>query len=157
MGGDPANPDVAPEVLDFLRRQTTLTLATASGSGAPRATALRYANDGVNVYVWMRPEATAARHLEENPKVSFEVHTDEKGLQGAGDATAVTGDEVADAVKRFAEKYAVLSAGGSTENISFFRITPSSLKLVDESYAGGRGETQMADVEYRGEVVYDAQ
>jgi uncharacterized protein YhbP (UPF0306 family) len=156
MAADTPNADVAPEVLDFLRQQTTLTLATASKSGTPRATALRYASDGLTLYVWMRGEATAARHLEENPQVSFEIHAEDKGLQGAGEASAVTGDEVDAAVQRFTEKYAVLSGGGSTESISFFRIRPASVKLVDESYAGGRGETQMADVEYRGEIVYDA-
>ena len=143
------NADVAPEVLDFLRQQTTLTLATASSSGAPRATALRYANDGVDLYVWMRPDATAAQHLAENATVSFAIHSDERGLQGAGKAEQVSGD---DAAPRFTEKYA-LAPGGSTDEVSFFRITASNLKLVDESYSGGRGETQLAGIEYPANVV----
>jgi hypothetical protein len=142
--------DVAPEVLDFLRAQTTLTLATASAGGEPRATALRYANDGVDLYVWMRPSATAAKHLGENPHVSFEIHSEDRGLQGAGSAQPV---DAVDAAQRFTDKYA-LAAGGATQELAFFRITPSSLKLVDEHYAGGRGQTQMADVEYRGQSVY---
>jgi hypothetical protein len=142
--------DVSEEVLGFLRAQTTLTLATASAAGEPRATALRYANDGVDLYVWMRPSSTTAKHLGENSRVSFEIHSEERGLQGAGTAEAV---DAVDAAQRFTDKYA-LAAGGSTQELAFFRIAPSSLKLVDEHYAGGRGETRMADVEYRDEVIY---
>jgi signal-transduction protein with cAMP-binding, CBS, and nucleotidyltransferase domain len=41
-------------------------------------------------------------------------------------------------------------------NISFFRIVPSDVKLVDEAYAGGRGETQIAGgPEYSVEQVYN--
>ena len=41
-------------------------------------------------------------------------------------------------------------------NISFFRIAPTDIKLVDEAYAGGRGETQMfAGAEYNVEHVYN--
>ena len=41
-------------------------------------------------------------------------------------------------------------------NISFFRIVPTNLKLVDERYAGGRGETQMFDgAEFQVDNVYN--
>ena len=46
--------EVPPRVLEFLGDNTTLTLATASPTGVPRATTLRYVNDGLNLYVWMR-------------------------------------------------------------------------------------------------------
>ncbi len=147
---------VSPEVLDYIREQNTVTLATASSAGVPRATTLRYASDGLTLYVWMRAEATAAQQITQNPQVSFAIHSEGKGLQGTGEGRIVLGgDEVARAVKLFAEKYAGLSGSGSTANISFFRISPMSVKLVDEGYAGGRGETQMVDVQYRQEVVYD--
>ena len=46
--------------------------------------------------------------------------------------------------------------GTSTMNISFFRIVPTNVKLVDERYAGGRGETQMfAGAEFQVDNVYN--
>jgi CRP-like cAMP-binding protein len=49
-----------------------------------------------------------------------------------------------------------MAMGTSTMNISFFRIVPTSVKLVDERYAGGRGETQMfAGAEFQVDNVYN--
>ena len=59
--------EVPPRVLEFLGDNTTLTLATASPTGVPRATTLRYVNDGLNLYVWMRSQAWAAKQIEQNP------------------------------------------------------------------------------------------
>ena len=156
MSADTEQLDVSPEILDYLRRQTSLTLATASPAGIPRATTLRYASDGLNVYVWMRSGAAAAKHMSANPVVSFAIDSEGQGLQGTGEAHPVlTGDEITRAIKLFAEKYAGLASGSQTANISFFRIEPLNVKLVDESYAGGRGETQLGELEYRQQAVYD--
>lgn len=147
--------DVPPQILDFLRGHTTLTLATASPTGVPRATTLRYANDGVTVYVWMRSESWTARQIQQNPLISFTIPEETAGLQGSGEARLVlSGDEAARAVDLFSQKFPA-AMGASTMNISFFRIAPLDLKLVDESYAGGRGETRMfGGAEYRVEQVY---
>jgi cyclic nucleotide-binding protein/pyridoxamine 5'-phosphate oxidase-like protein len=157
MSADGPQLDVSPDIIDYLRRETSLTLATASAAGVPRATTLRYASDGLNVYVWMRGTATAAKHMTANPVVSFAIDSEGQGLQGTGEAHPVlTGDEITRAVQLFSEKYAGLASGSGTENISFFRIEPLNVKLVDESYAGGRGETQLGELEYRQSAVYDA-
>ena len=148
--------DVPPRVLDFLRESTLMTLATASPNGVPRATALRYVNDGLTLYVWTRSQAWAARQIEQNPLVSFTIAHETAALQGTGQARVVIGgDEVERAVRLFGEKYPA-ALGASTMNISFFRIVPSDVKLVDESYGGGRGETQLAGgAEYSVEQVYN--
>ena len=41
-------------MVEFLRENKTMTLATATPNGVPRATTLRYASDDLNLYVWMR-------------------------------------------------------------------------------------------------------
>ncbi|MEA2271369.1 MAG: voltage-gated potassium channel [Solirubrobacteraceae bacterium] len=157
MSADSPQVDVSPEILDYLREQTSLTLATASLGGIPRATTLRYASDGLKIYVWMRSGATAAKHMGSNPVVSFAIDSEEKGLQGTGEVHPVlSGDEIASAVKLFTQKYAGLASGSQTTDISFFRIEPLNVKLVDETYAGGRGETQLGQLEYRQQAVYDA-
>jgi general stress protein 26/quercetin dioxygenase-like cupin family protein len=148
--------DVPPRVLDFLRDHTTLTLATASPSGAPRATLLRYVNDGLTVYVWTRSQSWSAKQIEQNPLVSFTIGEETTGLQASGETRLVlAGDEIERVVGLFAEKFPT-ALGASTMNISFFRIAPTDIKLVDETYAGGRGETQLfAGAEYHVEHVYN--
>ena len=99
MSADAPQLDVSPEITDFLRRQTSLTLATASLGGLPRATTLRYASDGLAIYVWTHSGATAAKHMQGNPVVSFAIDAEDKGLQGTAEAHPVlTGDEIATAL-----------------------------------------------------------
>jgi CRP-like cAMP-binding protein len=154
---DAAQPlEIPPRVLDFLSGHSSLTLATASPTGAPRATTLRYVNDGLTLYVWTRSQAWTAKQIEQNPLVSFTIADDNAGLQGSGEARVVlSGDEVTRAVELFSEKFP-MALGASTMNISFFRIAPTDVKLVDESYGGGRGETQMfAGADYEVDHVYN--
>jgi uncharacterized protein YhbP (UPF0306 family) len=155
MTDAPPSLDVPPQILDFLREHTTMTLATASQTGMPRATTLRYASDGITLYVWTRSESWTARQIEQNPLVSFTITEETAGLQGSGEALLViSGDEVSRAVELFSQKFPT-AVGASTMNISFFRIAPTEIKRVDETYAGGRGETRIfAGAEYKVEQVY---
>jgi nitroimidazol reductase NimA-like FMN-containing flavoprotein (pyridoxamine 5'-phosphate oxidase superfamily) len=148
--------DVPPRVLEFLREHTTMTLATATPGGAPRATSLRYVNDGLTLYAWTSSQSWTAKQIEQNPLVSFTIAEEDAGVQGSGEARMVlSGDEVARAVELFSEKFPT-ALGASTMNISFFRISPTDVKLVDETYAGGRGETQMfGGAEYHVDHVYN--
>jgi uncharacterized protein YhbP (UPF0306 family) len=148
--------EVPPRVAEFLRENQTLTLATATPNGAPRATTLRYVSDDMKLYVWMRSSAWAAQQIEQNPLVSFAINQESAGLQGSGQARVLlSGEEVARAVELFSDKFP-MAMGTSTMNISFFRIVPTNVKLVDERYAGGRGETQMfAEAEYQVDNVYN--
>jgi CRP-like cAMP-binding protein len=149
--------DVPPRVLGFLADHTTLTLATASPSGVPRATDLRYVNDGLTLYLWTRSEAWTAKQIEQNPLVSFTISDEAAGLQGSGEARVLlAGDQVARAIELFSDKFPA-ALGSSTMNISFFRIVPSDVKLVDENYGGGRGETHLfSGAEYTVDHVYNA-
>jgi CRP-like cAMP-binding protein len=148
--------DVPPRVLEFLREHTTMTLATASPTGVPRATTLRFVSDGLTLYFWTRSQSWTARQIQQNPLVSFTISEETAGLQGTGEARMVlAGDEIGRAVELFADKFPT-ALGASTMNISFFRIAPTDIKLVDETYGGGRGETQMfAAAEYKVDHVYN--
>ena len=148
--------DVPPRVLEFLREHTTMTLATASPTGVPRATTLRFVADGLTLYFWTRSQSWTARQIDQNPLVSFTISAETAGLQGTGEARMVlAGDEVGRAVELFSDKFPQ-ALGASTMNISFFRIAPTDIKLVDETYAGGRGETQLfAAAEYKVDHVYN--
>lgn len=151
--------DVPAHVLEYLRNQSTLTLATASPTGVPRATTLLYANDGPVFYVWTQPESTVARHVGQNPIVSFAIDEyasdwrETKGVQAAGKAKVVLNpSEVQRAAELFREKFASLGSGAPS-NISFFRIEPSDLQYIDGAGASG-GPDQAFGFEYQINVVY---
>jgi uncharacterized protein YhbP (UPF0306 family) len=136
--------EVPEHVLDYLREQPTLTLATASPAGVPRATTLIYVNDGPTVYVWTRPDTATARHMDQNPTVSFAIdeYTPDfrgtKGIQGVGEAQVVLNPaEVKGAKELFEQKYPALG-GALAANISVFRISPSELQFIDNTSAEGK-------------------
>lgn len=151
--------EIPDRVLDYLGEHATLTVATVSGAGVPRAASFTYANDGVTLYVWTHPDSTTARNLAQNPVVSFAIdsYSDDwrkiVGLQGTGEARVLlNADEIARVVELFAAKFPSLRPDRPA-NISFFRITPSEVQLVEgaeEEAAGG----QELGLEYRREVVY---
>lgn len=159
MSDGAQRPEVPDHVLEYLRERETLTLATASLTGTPRAATLTYASDGVTLYVWVHPETTTARNLQQNPIVSFAIdeYADDwrrtKGIQGMGEATVVLRPaEVDRAVELFAEKYRSLEKGRPA-NVSFFRIVPNDLQFIDGSERG-EGSDQAIGVEYPRDAVY---
>ena len=60
-------------VLEYLGEQSTLTLATASPTGAPHAATFLYVNEGPSLYFWSRATTESARHIEQNPMVAFTI------------------------------------------------------------------------------------
>ena len=51
-------------VLDYLGSEKTVTLATASPNGVPHASTFMYVNDGVELYIWVRPGSMTAEHIQ---------------------------------------------------------------------------------------------
>lgn len=152
-------PEVPERVLDYLREHETLTLATATRTGVPRAATLTYASDGITVYVWLHPDSTTARNIEQNPLVSFAI--DEyapdwrktRGIQGMGEADVILRpDELSRAVELFAEKFPSLERG-QPANVSFFRISPSDIQFIEGSESDEGGDQQFG-VEYSRDAVY---
>jgi uncharacterized protein YhbP (UPF0306 family) len=153
-------PTVPPHVLDYLREHNALTLATASPAGVPRAATLVYVNDGPTFYVWTRAAGTTARHVDENPFVSFTVDDyspdwrKTKGVQGNGRCRVVLSPaETRKIVELFSAKFPSVGAEDVPSNVVFFRIEPVSLLFIDNT-GGGPGD-QAIGQEYSGEVVYD--
>jgi uncharacterized protein YhbP (UPF0306 family) len=151
--------EVPGHVLDYLREQPTLTLATASPAGVPRATTLIYVNDGPTVYVWTRPDTATAKHMEQNPLVSFAI--DEftpdfrgtKGIQGTGEVQVVLNPaEVKRTMESFEQKYPSLG-GALSANISFFRISPSELQFIDNTSAEGK-DSGHGGIAFNRDLVY---
>jgi uncharacterized protein YhbP (UPF0306 family) len=130
---------VPPELLEYLAEHHTLTLATASPAGVPRASTFLYVNEGPTLYFWSRPTTITARHVEQNPVVSFTVDdysedlSRTRGVQGVGECSVLlSGEQIARIADLFGQKFPTLSPG-STMSISFFRIAPSELQFIDNT------------------------
>ena len=118
-------------VLEYLREHNTLTLATASGSGIPRAATFLYVNEGPSLYFWSKGSAISARHIQQNPMVAFTVDeytndlTQTRGVQGMGQCSMILdGTEVARVADLFGQKFPAL-APGTTMRINY-TFSPSS-------------------------------
>jgi uncharacterized protein YhbP (UPF0306 family) len=148
MSADQTPLNLPSPVLEYLAEKHTLTLATSSSSGVPRASTFLYVNDGPNLYFWSRATTTTARQIDQNPVVSFTIDeysadlSQTRGVQGIGEAgVLLSGEQIARVADLFGQKFPALSPG-STMSISFFRITPSELQFIDNStapQAGGSG------------------
>jgi uncharacterized protein YhbP (UPF0306 family) len=131
--------DVPPQVLEFLEKQQTMSLATASTSGMPHATTLLYVNDGPTLYFWSQATSSTSRQVAQNPVVAFTIdqYTDDlnqtRGIQGVGEcAVLLSGEQIARVADLFGQKFPSL-APGSTMSISFFRITATELQFIDNT------------------------
>jgi uncharacterized protein YhbP (UPF0306 family) len=153
--------DVPPQVLDYLQRHRTLTLATASPAGVPRASTFLYVSDGPTLYFWTRPTTITAKQIEQNPIVAFTIdhYTEDlnqtQGVQGIGECSVLlSGEQIARVAALFGEKFPSLSPG-STMSISFFRLTPTELQFIDNTGSGGiSGPAGTFGAEFRRERSY---
>jgi uncharacterized protein len=63
------------QVAAFLQSQSTLSLATTSADGTPRAAPLFYlADDSLRLYWLSSPSARHSRNLKQNPRAAISVH-----------------------------------------------------------------------------------
>lgn len=103
--------DARERVLKYLKEHNTLTLATWE-EGRPWATALFYANDGLELYFLSDPTTRHSVDFEANPQVAVTVQEDYhewamiKGVQMEAVVHAVDGEEeLGRAVAVYVEKY----------------------------------------------------
>ena len=151
---------VPERILDFLARESTVTIATASPTGVPRAGSFLYVNDGPELFFWTRPNTTIARHIEQNPTVSFAIDAFDgdlgglQGLQGMAECSVLLdGRRIAEVAAMFGEKYPTL-APGATMSISFFRVAPLTLQFVDNTAAGAAAPPGDFGASFHSERVY---
>ncbi len=160
MTPEQAAVDVPAHVVEYLSSQNTLTLATASPNGVPHASTFLYVNDGPTLYFWTRPGTTTARHLDQNPVVSFAIDEyaqdlrQTRGVQGSGECSVVlNGETIAKVADLFGQKFPELSPG-ATMSISFFRIVPTELQFIDNTGTGGKAEEGTFGADFSRERAY---
>jgi len=151
---------VPTHVLEYLRGQMKLTLATASTTGVPRAGTFMFVNVGPLLYFWTRPETTIAKQIAQNPVVAFTVDdyvedwSKTKGIQGSGECRVILASaEIINVVRAFSEKYPNVHSSGETTNISFYRITPTQLQFIDNTEGGSSNDEEFG-LDFKREVVY---
>ena len=160
MSSGEAAVEMLPEVLDYLGEQRTLTLATASPSGVPHAGTFLYVHDGPELYFWTKAHTTTARHIEQNPLVSFAIDGSSedlekiRGLQGIGECRVIlSGEQIARVADLFGQKFPALSPG-TTMTISFFRIVASELQFTDNTDAAIHQQEGTFGVDFHRERAY---
>jgi uncharacterized protein YhbP (UPF0306 family) len=153
--------DMPEQVVEFLQQHHTLTLATASPAAVPRASTFLYVNEGPTLYFWSRATTATARQIQQNPVVAFTIdhYTDDlsqtRGLQGIGECSVLlSGEQIARVADLFGQKFPSLSPG-STMSISFFRITPTEIQLIDNTAtSSGRGDSRTFGADFHRERSY---
>jgi uncharacterized protein YhbP (UPF0306 family) len=160
MASPEAAIEVPDHVVEYLGEQRTMTLATASPAGVPHASTFLYVNDGPTLYFWSKPNTTTARHIEQNPVVSFAIdkYTEDlrqtKGVQGAGECRVLlSGEEIARVADLFGQRFPNLSPG-NTMSISFFRIAPTDLQFIDNTESGAASREGAFGAEFHKERSY---
>jgi uncharacterized protein YhbP (UPF0306 family) len=135
--------DVPPQVLEFVQKNRTFTLATSSPAAVPHASTFLYVNEGPTLYFWSRATTLTARQIQQNPVVAFTIdgYTEDlnetQGVQGIGECSVLlSGEQIARVADLFGQKFPSL-APGSTMSISFFRLTPTELQFIDNTAGGG--------------------
>src|SRR4051795_12259495 len=150
--------EIPQHVLDYLGEQRALTLATATQDGAPHAATYLYVNDGIDLFIWLKPSSTTAQNVRGIPRVGFAIDEyasdwrQTKGVQGSGRCEPVTGEGIASTAMKFGEKFPDLTPGGSTANIAFYRIRPDELEFIDNT--GTEKSAEEFGFSYSSDVVY---
>lgn len=161
MADEQGAQSVPPELLEFLAEQKTLTLATVSASGIPRATPLAYVNESTDLFFWIRSNTITSHHIEQNPTTAFAISEyspdprNTRGVQGVGQCQVVlSGETIAKVAYEFGDKFPEMTAGSSTMGLSFYRIAPTELQYIDNARGGAASSSGEFGVSYRKEVVF---
>lgn len=137
------------EIVDILDTGRDLTLATLRPDGAPQATTVSYANEGLTVYFGCGARSQKAENLARDDRVSLTVDlpyaswNDIRGLSLFGRARRLTALTDIDAagrlfLARFSELNAFAAAPGE---MALFAVTPLVVSVLD--YRKGFGHTEL--------------
>lgn len=140
------------DILSILRDGKDLTVATLRADGAPQATVVSYASDGLRIYFGCGDGSQKARNLALDGRVSMAItlpYVDWSQIRGLSLFGRARRLEDADAIVRvgelFFEKFpevAQYAAGADTP--AMFEVTPEVISVLD--YRKGFGHTELVGV-----------
>jgi uncharacterized protein YhbP (UPF0306 family) len=147
---------VKDEALAILAEAKDMTVATVCADGAPHATVVSFASDGLRLYFGCAPDSRKAQNLgAEGPAAAtvtlpYKDWAQIRGLSLMGRARRLDGmDEIARVGELFFGKFPEVAqyVGEPSQAIRLYELTPSSLSLLD--YRRGFGHTDRAEIEAR--------
>ncbi|MBS0297147.1 MAG: pyridoxamine 5'-phosphate oxidase family protein [Proteobacteria bacterium] len=139
-------------IVSVIEAGQDLTLATLRPDGAPQATTVSYASDGLDIYFGCGAQSQKARNLAHDSRVSltitlpYRVWDEIRGISAFARARRLeTPDELARAGALFLKKFPGeleqhLNSG--VGEMIMFRLTLEIVSLLD--YARGFGHTELA-------------
>lgn len=147
-------PDIHQDIVAILEAGKDLTLATLRPDGAPQATTVSYASQGLDIYFGCGRQSQKARNLARDPRVSATIDlpyrdwAEIRGLSLGGQATEVTDpDDLARIGLLFLETFPELAQYVSTptDEMTMFHLRPQVISVLD--YRKGFGHNELVQVD----------
>lgn len=140
------------EILAILAAGKDLTLATLQENGAPHATTVSYASDGLSIYFGCGSQSQKARNLARDPRVALTVdlpygHWNEiRGLSLSGSAVRLSdADQILSVGRLFLAKFPQLGESFplGEADMALFCVTPLAISVLD--YRKGFGHVDYVE------------
>lgn len=138
-------------IKQFLAEHTTLTLATLAEDGRPQAAPLFYAElDDLSLVFISEQRVRHSQNIARDERVAATIYTDGqqwqsiRGVQLEGACTALSGAAAEAARRAYVTKYPFILENkllaGMLVQVTFYKITPTWLRLIDNSRGFGHKE-----------------
>lgn len=143
-------------IKQFLAAHTTLTLATLAEDGRPQTAPLFYAElDDLSLIFISEQRARHSQNLARDERVAAAIYADGqqwqsiRGVQLEGRCAALAGAAAEAARRAYLAKYPFIMENqllaGMLERVTFYKITPVWLRLIDNSQGFGHKEEWRTD------------
>lgn len=140
-----------PRLKQFLTAHTTLTLATLTEDGRPQAAALFYAEMSDLSLIFISEQRVGhSQNIARDGRVAVTIYADGqqwqaiRGVQLEGHCLALSGEAAQSARAAYLAKYPFIAAderlAKMLAQVTFYQITPTWLRLIDNSLGFGHKE-----------------
>ncbi|NJN97944.1 MAG: pyridoxamine 5'-phosphate oxidase [Anaerolineales bacterium] len=138
-------------IKQFLAEHTTLTLSTLAEDGRPQAAPLFYAElDDLSLVFISEQRVRHSQNVARDERVAATIYADGqqwqsiRGVQLEGTCAALSGAAAETVRRAYVTKYPFILENkllaGMLEQVTFYKITPTWLRLIDNSQGFGHKE-----------------
>lgn len=140
------------EIFEILASAQDMTVATVRPDGAPQATTVSFASDGLTLFLGCGEDSQKARNLAADPRVSLTINlpyrdwSQIRGLSIFGSARRIAeGEALSRAATAFLTKFPEVAQYVTGEGaVAMFAITPELISVLD--YRQGFGHHDLVRV-----------
>lgn len=143
--------ELKTQIKQFLAVHTTLTLATLAEDGRPQAASIFFAEmDDLSLIFISEQKVRHSQNVARDGRVAATIYADGQqwqtiqGLQVEGTCAALSGEEAEEARAIYLAKYPFIAEdkflAGMLSQITFYKISPTWLRLIDNSQGFGHTE-----------------